>query len=122
MENLNIHIQDISKGLLSSSVFKGVKDKPVPAEISFAFEDSLDDAKHNFERQDVESSCPKALQKLGEVDDESLKADLTQTLMAVQSMILNRERENSHQASPDNRMQQSGSPSHEWRPAADAGR
>lgn len=93
MENLNSHIQRVSKSLLSSSVFKGMKDKPVPAEISFAFKDSLDDAKHNFERQDVDSICPKALQNLSEMDDESLKSDLTQTLMAVQSMIRNLEKE-----------------------------
>ena len=93
MEDLNTHIQGISKGLLSSDVFESMKDKPVPAEISFAFKDSLDDAKHNFERQDADSICPKTLQNLSEMDDESLKSDLTQTFVAVQKMILNIEKE-----------------------------
>jgi hypothetical protein len=93
MESLNSHIQGISEGLLSSSQFKGMKDQLVPPEISFAFKDSLDDAKHNFERQDVDSICLKTLQNLGEMDDESLKSDLTQTFVAVQNMIRNLEKE-----------------------------
>jgi len=93
MENLNSRIQGMSKGLLSSDVFKGMKDEPVPAQISFALKDSLDDAKHNFERQDVDSICPKTLQRLSDMGDEALKSDLTQTLAAVQNMIRNTEKE-----------------------------
>jgi hypothetical protein len=96
MEDLNSRIQGISKALLSSDVFNGVKDKPVPAEISFALKDSLDDAKHNFERQDADAICPKTLQNLGEMGDESLKADLMQTLVAVQNMTRNLEKEGAH--------------------------
>lgn len=89
MENLNNRIQGISKGLLASDMFKGMKDKPVPAPIVFALEDSLDDAKHNFERQDADSICPKTLQTLGAMDDDSLKSRLTDTFTAVQNMIRN---------------------------------
>lgn len=110
MEDLNIRIQEISKGLLSSDAFKDMKDKPVPAEIGFAFKDSLDDARHNFERQDAEAICPMTLQRLGQMDDESLKEDLTQTLVAVQNMTRNLEKEGARRTSPDNRMQRSGSP------------
>lgn len=92
MEDLNSHIQGISKGLLSSDAFKAMKDKLVPAEIGFALKDSLDDAKHNFERQDADSICPKTLRNLGEMGDESLKADLMQTLVAVQNMTQNLEK------------------------------
>jgi hypothetical protein len=110
MESLSSHIHGISMSLLSSDVFKGMKTKPVPAAISFAFKDSLEDARHNFERQDADSVCPTKLQYLGEMDDESIRSDLTQTLVAVQSMIQNLEKESAREASPSNRMQRSGSP------------
>ncbi len=101
MKSLNRRIQGISKGLLASDAFKDMKDKPVPAEIIDAFKDSLDDARHNFERQDAASICPKTLQNLGEMDDESLKSDLKNILTAVQNMIRNLEKEGARQASPD---------------------
>jgi len=93
MEDMNSHIQDISEGLLASAEFKGMKDEPVPAEIIDAFKDSFNDAKHNFERQDAASICPKTLQNLGEMDDESLKSGLTEILTAVQTMIRNLQKE-----------------------------
>jgi len=110
MVSLSSHTHGISKSLLSSDVFRDMKTKPVPAAISFAFKDSLADARHNFERQDAESICPAKLQSLGEMDDESLRSDLTQTFLAVQSMIQNLERESARELSPNNRMQRSGSP------------
>jgi hypothetical protein len=93
MEELNSHIRDISTVLLSSDAFKDMRDEPVPPGIRFALKDSLDDAKHNFERQDAESICPEKLESLSQIDDESLKADLTQTLLAVQNMTQNLKRE-----------------------------
>jgi hypothetical protein len=92
MEKLNNRMQGISNGLLASAVFKGMKDKPVPAEIVFALKDALHDAEHNVERQDAAFICPKALQNLGELDDDSLKSALLETLTAVQNMIRNTER------------------------------
>ena len=105
MEALNSRIQVISEGLLSSEAFKDVKSKLVPAEIGFALKDSIDDARHNFERQDADSICPKVLQSLGQIGDESLKEELLQTLVAVQNMTRNLERESARQASPNNRIQ-----------------
>lgn len=93
IEDLNSRIQDISKGLLAADAFKDMKDKPVPAEIIDAFKDSFNDSKHNFERQDAASICPKTLQRLGETDDESLKSGLTDILTAVQTMTRNVEME-----------------------------
>jgi len=93
MEDLNGQIQGISKGLLASEEFKGMEGKPVPEAIIDAFRDSFDDSKHNFERQDAASICPKTLQNLGEMDDESLKSGLKETLTAVQKMIRNMENE-----------------------------
>jgi hypothetical protein len=87
MENLNIRIQGISKGLLASGDFAGMKDTPVPAEILDALEDSFHDGKHNLERLDAASICPKTLQDFGQVDDESLTSGLRANLMAVQNMI-----------------------------------
>lgn len=110
MEDLTRRIQGISKGLLSSDAFKGVKDKPVPAEIGFAFEDSLNDARQNVERQDAESLCENTLRDLGGMDDDSLRADLTQALLAIQNMIRNLEKEPARAAPPDNRVWRSGSP------------
>ncbi len=98
MENLNSHIQGISKDLLASDGFKGMKDKPVPAEIINALKDNVDDAKHNFERQDAASICAKTLQDLGEMDDESLKSGLTEILAAVQNMIRMSEKQGVRQA------------------------
>jgi len=93
MADLDDHIQGISKGLLASDVFKGMKDKPVPARIIDGFKDSFDDAKHNFERRDAASVCSKTLRDLGEMDDESLKSGLIDSLTAVQNMIRNIEKE-----------------------------
>jgi hypothetical protein len=93
MENLNNRIQGISKGLLASDVFKGMKNKPVPDEIVFALKDTLHDAEHNIERQDAAFTCPKALQNLAEIDDETLKSGLSDTLTAVQNMTRNLEKE-----------------------------
>jgi hypothetical protein len=87
LEDMNTHVHRISRNLLASDVFKGMKDAPVPAQIIDAFKDSFDDVKHNFERQDAASSCPKALQIIGEVDDRSLESDLSGILTAVQNMI-----------------------------------
>lgn len=110
MDRLDSHIQGISKGLLASDVFKGMKDKPVPAEIVFSFKDSFDDAKHNVERLDAASICPKTLQDLGETDDESLKSGLTEILTAVQSMIRNLEKESARQVSPNSTLQRTDPP------------
>ncbi len=91
--NLNDRIQDISKGLLASDVFMGMKDKPVPVEIVDAFKDSFDDVRHNVERLGAASICPKTLRSFGEMDDESLKSGLTEALTAVQNMIQNLEKQ-----------------------------
>ena len=101
MERLSRHIQRISKDLLSSDRFREMKDKPVPADIVFSFKDLLDDARHNFERRDAESVCPKTLQDLGEMDDESLKADLAQIFASVQNMIRNLEKTAAPQGAAD---------------------
>jgi hypothetical protein len=93
MESLDSHIQGVSKDLLASDVFKGMKDKPVPAEIVFALKDTLDDTEHNFERHDAAIICPETLQKLGEMNDESLKAGLSEIFTAVQNMIRSLEKE-----------------------------
>ena len=87
MEDLNSRIQGISKDLLSSEEFVGMKDKPVPVEIIDALKDSFDDVKHNFERADAVSICPKTLQDFSEMDNESLISDLTANLTGVQNMI-----------------------------------
>jgi hypothetical protein len=92
MEDLRSRFQSIFKGLLSSDAFREMKDALVPAEIGFALKDSVEDARHNFERQDSDSICPKKLNDLGQVSDESLQADLTQTLAAVQNMTRNARR------------------------------
>jgi hypothetical protein len=86
MENLSSRIQGIAKGLLASDVFKGMGGKPVPDEIVDAFKDSFEDVKHNFERQDAASVCPKTLQSFVGMDDESLKSGLTDIFTAVQNM------------------------------------
>jgi hypothetical protein len=87
MENLHIHMQGISRGLLASDAFRDMEDKPVPAEIIRAFKDIFDDARHNAERQDASSVCPKTLKELREMDDESLRSALTQSLTAVRNMM-----------------------------------
>ncbi len=62
-----------------------MKDKPVPAEIIDALKDSFDDARHNVERLDAASTCPKTLQNFREIDDESLMSGLTQVLTAIRT-------------------------------------
>jgi hypothetical protein len=93
MEILNSRIQGISKGLLASDAFRGMEDKPVPAAIVFALKDTVHDAEHNLERQDAGFICPKTLQDLGDIDDESLRLVLSETLTAVQNMTRNMEKE-----------------------------
>jgi len=105
VESLNSHIQGISKGLLASDEFKDMKDKPVPAAIIDALKDGFDDTKHNFERRDAASICPKTLQNMGEMDDESLKSDLTEILTAIQNMIRKLEQASVRQAAPDKSLQ-----------------
>lgn len=87
VEDLNRRVQGISKGLLASGAFQGMKDTPVPADILDAFKDSFEDVRHNFERREAASICQKTLQDLREVDDNSLKSDLSGILTAVQNMI-----------------------------------
>jgi hypothetical protein len=70
-----------------------MKDKPVPAGIIDALKDSFHDARHNFERRDAASICPAALQSLREMDDESLKSGLRETLTGIQNMIRNLEKD-----------------------------
>ena len=94
MEDLNSRIQGISKGLLASEEFMGMKDKPVPVEIIDALKDSFDDVKHNFERQDAASICPKTLQNVSDMDNESLISGLTANLTGIQNMIQRMEKEN----------------------------
>jgi hypothetical protein len=105
MGNLNSHIQEISKGLLASDVFKSMKDKPVPVEIVDALKDSFDDVRHNVERLDAASICPRTLQNFGEMDDESLKSGLMAVLTAVQNMIQKLEKQSARQASPNKSLQ-----------------
>lgn len=92
MEDLDRQTQVMSAALLASDAYKDMKDKPVPAEIIFALKDSFHDAQHNFERQDAAFVCPKSLQNLGAMDDESLKSGLTESFAAVQNMIRNLEK------------------------------
>jgi len=110
MQDLDDRIRAIANGLLSTTAFKGMNGKSVPDQIGFAFADSLDDAKHNVARQESESFCRKSLKEFAEIDDGSLKADLTQILIAVQKMTRNLETESARQVSPDNLVQRSGSP------------
>jgi hypothetical protein len=95
LQDLGNRIAAISKILLASDAFKGMKDKPVPAEIIDAFQDSFDDTKHNIERQDAASVCPKTLQSFAAIDDGSLKSDLAGTLTALGKMIQNLEKQHS---------------------------
>lgn len=90
---LNSRLQGISRDLLSSGAFNGRGEAPIPADIAFAFQDILNDARHNFERQGTDAVCQKTLQVLGDMDDESLKEDLRQTLVAIQNMTRNMEKE-----------------------------
>jgi len=92
MEDLASRIQGISQGFLASGRFREMKNKPVAAEIVDALKDSFNDARHNFERRDAASVCPGTLQNLGEMDDEALRSDLTETLTAIQSMTRNLEK------------------------------
>jgi hypothetical protein len=92
VEDLSGRIQEISMRLLASDVFKGMKDKPVPDEIVDAFKDSFDDLTHNVERRDANSTCQKTLQNFRDIDDDSLKSGLTETLTAVQNMTRNLEK------------------------------
>jgi hypothetical protein len=92
MDNLNNRIQGVSKVLLASDLFKGMKGRPVPDAIVFALKDAFHDTEHNVERQDPAIICPKALQNLGAMDDDSLKSGLSETLTAVQNMIRNLEK------------------------------
>jgi len=101
IENLRSHVQGISKDLLASERFGGMREQAVPGAIAFAFKDSLDDARHNFQRQDATTICPKTLENLGVVNDDALKSDLTETLAAVQTMIRNLEKEKAPGASPN---------------------
>jgi hypothetical protein len=87
VESLNNRIHGVSKGLLASDMFKGMTDKPVPADILDAFKDSFDDVRHNIERLDAASICPQKLQTFGEMDDDALTSDLTAALTAVHNMI-----------------------------------
>ncbi len=109
MESLTSRIQGLSMGLLDSDEFKGMKDKPVPVEIIDALKDSFDDVTHNVERLDAASICAQTLQNFGEVNDDSLKAGLTANLKAVQNMSQKLENASARQASPNSRMQRSGS-------------
>jgi hypothetical protein len=93
LEDLDNHLHAISKDLLASDVFKGMKDQPVPVEIINAFQDSFDDTRHNFERQDAASVCPTLLLNLGEMNIDSLKSDLAQALTAIRTMIRNLEKQ-----------------------------
>jgi len=86
MENLSSRIGRISEHLLASADFKGMKGKPVPARIIDAFRDSFQDVKHNLERLDAASVCPKTLRTFAEMDDVSLEAGLATTMSAVQNM------------------------------------
>jgi len=92
MEDLSSRVQGISRSLLSSDAFREMKDALVPAEIGFALKDSINDARHNFEKQDADSICPKKLDDLGKISDESLQADLAQAIAAVQNMTRNSRR------------------------------
>jgi hypothetical protein len=100
IQRLASRIQDISKNIVDSDEFKDMPDEPVPAEIIHALKDSFDDLKHNFERRDAALICPKTLQDLGEVNDESLKSGLMDILTGVQNMIRNLDRNGAGQASP----------------------
>lgn len=93
MEDLSSRIQGVSKVLLASDAFKGMKDKPVPAEIVFALRDILSDTEHNVESKDAAAICQKTMQSLSEMDEKSLGADLSVTLSGVQKMIGNLEKE-----------------------------
>jgi hypothetical protein len=98
LEKQGNDLQVISKGLLASGEFNSLQDQPVPTQIIEAFRDSFDDMKHNLERQDAASACPKALQRFGAMDHESLKSGLTEALTAVQTMLRNLEKEDARRA------------------------
>jgi hypothetical protein len=96
---LNSRIEGISKDLLASDMFKDMRNKAVQAEILDAFRDSFDDVRHNLQRADAASVCPMTLRNFGQLDDESLKAGLVQTLTAVQTMERKLEEQHGRQAS-----------------------
>lgn len=101
MQDLDRRIQAISKALLASGAYSGMMGRPVPAVIIFGFEDALHDAEHNLERQDAVLACQRKIQALGELDDEALAMDLSNTFTAVQKMIDNMEALSAPKASPE---------------------
>jgi hypothetical protein len=103
-ESLEDRIQDISRRLIVSGAFDGLKGKVVPAEVVDAFRDMLHDTQHNFERRDASYICPRTLQSLHDVDDMTLTSNLSDILTAVQKMLWNLENGSAHLASPNNLM------------------
>lgn len=94
--DLDSRLQDLSRQVLADDAFGGLRTRPVPAAIIAAFKDSFEDMSHNVERQDAAKLCPKALQNLGTVNDETLRTDLRQALTAVRNMIGNLEATEAH--------------------------
>jgi hypothetical protein len=94
MQDLASRLQGISKEILASAVFSDMQNKPVPAEIVAAFKDSFDDMRHNVERRDAAVICPATLQDFGDMDNETLKSGLRETLTALQKMMRNLEKDN----------------------------
>jgi hypothetical protein len=84
---ISSHLQDISRDLLASDMFRDMKSKPVPARILDALRDSFDDLSHNVGRLDAVFICPKTLKDFAETDEESLKSALTAALSSVKNMI-----------------------------------
>lgn len=87
MEDMNRRIHGLSKGLIASEEFKDMQDAAVPVEIVEALDDSFHDGRHNLERQDAATVCPKKLQDFGAMNDESLQEGLTANLKAVRNMM-----------------------------------
>jgi hypothetical protein len=100
MENLGRRVGDMARDLLATAMFRDLVGKPVPEEVIFSLEDAFHDVGHNIQRQDAASICPKALQNLRDVKDETLKSELAASLAAVRNLIRNLENEGARQGLP----------------------
>lgn len=86
MESLSSRIQEMSKNLLATDEFNGMKNQLVPVEIFDALKHSFHDVAHNVEILDAATICSKTLQDFGDMDDQTLQSALAANLKAVQNM------------------------------------
>jgi len=87
MTSLTARIRSIAAEIMSSKAFESLARQQVPSGLTAAVAKDFERTKREFGSRDATIVCPRTLQNLRDMSDDSLRMGLVQSLSAVQNAL-----------------------------------